>query len=376
MTEHVTDRLSTFIDGQLADADRRAVETHVERCTGCARELQELRALARLLARTPKQALPAGFRERLERRRKAEEAAAAAPARRRMLPLPARALALGMSAAVVFLVAYDVLKGPGRVDDRLRDTAPMAEPSADDLQPEAAHAVQRERKVSRAPGSPVEVAEERAAEAAVTNEQLQARLEAEKRRMGITAIVPPASRHAREPIAAEPASVDGPPPMTAAQARLYMRKMAEGLARQRMAMGLEPDAVPLGAGTRPKLLAKPVAYQGSSAGGAPLALGPAAAPRAAPELPAGPQARAAKSQDELERLWRELVRSETPPAVDFASEMVVAVYGPRLVQIVDVNPVQEHLFVRYREDPDTPGPSSSVRVVPKSDLPIELQLVP
>jgi anti-sigma factor RsiW len=128
MKEHVTDLLSSFLDGQLPEVDRRMVETHVEKCEACERELSELKKLTSLLARTPRAPLPTGFLERLERRR-GREAAAQAERPPFFIPMPAKALAFGLSAFLVCMVGYDAWRGPGRVEDRIRELAPMSQTS-------------------------------------------------------------------------------------------------------------------------------------------------------------------------------------------------------------------------------------------------------
>jgi anti-sigma factor RsiW len=47
----VLDRLSDYLDGDLADADRTAVETHLRGCDGCARFGGEFRATVDALRR-------------------------------------------------------------------------------------------------------------------------------------------------------------------------------------------------------------------------------------------------------------------------------------------------------------------------------------
>lgn len=65
----VLDRLSDYLDGDLAASETARVEEHLRGCDGCARFGGEFRgvvdALRRHLARSP--SLPSGFRERLRR---------------------------------------------------------------------------------------------------------------------------------------------------------------------------------------------------------------------------------------------------------------------------------------------------------------------
>ena len=46
MTEHPIERLSEYLDGELAGKDRAALEAHVATCTQCSETLDELRAVA------------------------------------------------------------------------------------------------------------------------------------------------------------------------------------------------------------------------------------------------------------------------------------------------------------------------------------------
>lgn len=53
MNGHVTDRLSAFLDDELAGAEREAVARHLEACAECTRFLEELAAVDRLAAAEP-----------------------------------------------------------------------------------------------------------------------------------------------------------------------------------------------------------------------------------------------------------------------------------------------------------------------------------
>jgi len=65
VNEHVTDRLSAYLDGALNAGDLERVEAHLEVCGSCARAYQELQALQQMLRRLPEPAMPEGFAERL-----------------------------------------------------------------------------------------------------------------------------------------------------------------------------------------------------------------------------------------------------------------------------------------------------------------------
>jgi hypothetical protein len=85
---HWTDRLSEYVDGELAPADRAAAERHLARCAECADVLADLRALttsAGLLPDVaPERDLWPGIRDRLSPR------GAVSAERARVIPLASR----------------------------------------------------------------------------------------------------------------------------------------------------------------------------------------------------------------------------------------------------------------------------------------------
>lgn len=52
MTEHVTDLLGAYVDGELHGLRLRQVEEHLAKCAGCRKELTELRGLSSLLQKS------------------------------------------------------------------------------------------------------------------------------------------------------------------------------------------------------------------------------------------------------------------------------------------------------------------------------------
>jgi len=52
MIEHATDLLGAYVDGELQGPRLRQVEEHLKKCTGCRKELAELRRLSSLLQAT------------------------------------------------------------------------------------------------------------------------------------------------------------------------------------------------------------------------------------------------------------------------------------------------------------------------------------
>jgi len=72
MSEHPTERLSAYMDGELAAAERTSVEHHLETCADCQRVLADLRGIV-VRARSledcpPENDLWSGIEERLEDR--------------------------------------------------------------------------------------------------------------------------------------------------------------------------------------------------------------------------------------------------------------------------------------------------------------------
>lgn len=65
MSDHPDDRLSAYLDGELDDVERAAVDEHVATCPACRAELDGERAVRSLLRALPPVDPPPGFYERL-----------------------------------------------------------------------------------------------------------------------------------------------------------------------------------------------------------------------------------------------------------------------------------------------------------------------
>jgi anti-sigma factor RsiW len=65
VSDHVTDRLSAYLDGALGVTDLEYVRGHIETCPACLHEFEELRALRSLLRQLPEPVAPEGFAERV-----------------------------------------------------------------------------------------------------------------------------------------------------------------------------------------------------------------------------------------------------------------------------------------------------------------------
>jgi anti-sigma factor RsiW len=67
VSTHVEDSLSAYLDGELAAAERQAVEAHLRGCDECARLLADFAAVDALCRELPLEA-PAGYFEALPAR--------------------------------------------------------------------------------------------------------------------------------------------------------------------------------------------------------------------------------------------------------------------------------------------------------------------
>jgi hypothetical protein len=307
--------------------------------------------LSSLMKSLPQQPLPPGFMQRLERRRRAEADGASAPAGAGyLLPLPARVAAFALSCVVVSLVVYDKLpslrSGSSFVSGAAVENLPSTALSVSDV--EQARANGTGRRLLRARGEPFDAgafaksakaqfAARAAAPAAPaasgaaqpTNEELQAGLEREKRRMGVKRLVAP------------------PPPEVAA-----VLKLRAGIDAQMLKAS--PPAPELGGAATPALLAQTDSLSGGGAAAAkPLAV-EKGAPVAAAALDAAPAAAEGlllKSAEERAKAWSERGMHAAPPTVDFGVNMVALVVAPDLktaVEIIGVDTRADRVVVRYR----------------------------
>jgi hypothetical protein len=137
------DALSAYLDRELPEADRRAVEAHVAACADCARHLAELAALDGLARDAPAPAAPAGYFEALPGRVRARIRAP----RRTIAPAWLLPLAAGI---VVAVVAPLVL----RENAERATTAPAAAPASPPAFAAPPAAPPAEAKAAREPGGP------------------------------------------------------------------------------------------------------------------------------------------------------------------------------------------------------------------------------
>jgi anti-sigma factor RsiW len=108
MTDQWTDRLSDYLDGELAPAEAAAIEQHLAGCAACASTLAELRAVtaraAALAPRVPAMDLWAGIEARL---------APITPAVRPIRPRLMRRVSFTMPQLVAAGLALMVMSGGG-----------------------------------------------------------------------------------------------------------------------------------------------------------------------------------------------------------------------------------------------------------------------
>ena len=139
MNIHWTERLSDYLDGELAPAERAACDAHLASCQECRTALEELQLVASL-ARTDADVLPArdlwpGILARIESPRVVDFAARAP--RRISFTLPQLALAasllIAVSAGVAYVAAGRVASRPTAAQETpIQAMAePMMPPSAD-----------------------------------------------------------------------------------------------------------------------------------------------------------------------------------------------------------------------------------------------------
>ena len=105
MTAHPTDRLLPYLRGELAAAERAAVDSHLAGCAECRDSVRDFAALAALLARAPELAPPmhwGAFRSQLHAKLERRLRPAGVGRRWSLGPLPA-ALAASLAAVLLYL---------------------------------------------------------------------------------------------------------------------------------------------------------------------------------------------------------------------------------------------------------------------------------
>ncbi|MBI5882396.1 MAG: zf-HC2 domain-containing protein [Elusimicrobia bacterium] len=429
---HVHELLSAFADGELPGQQAKTVDEHLSGCSECREHLADLRSLSKMLSGMPKKDLPPGFMPRLKARQLRQAASEAESRRfpffawplpdsawrRHFLAIalgrtqPVRATAMALSALVVMFVAYEGLRNKGGPQLPAPSSAVSVDEAQMALGPKAAAFRGKAKAMSGiaafatrgsaggaaspsaapAPQAPALAGGAPLGEApqprpSYTNEELQAMIEAEKKRMGITAIIPPQE---------DSFSSDDPMMGMARADRLNN-------AAKRAPARLEGDT--------PAIIT-PTSLQAPSEAGR-VALGPTVGPgtRTFSPVKAGRQARvsdlmagpagggaggqaleddlrtfgslsvaAARSREELDRLWASHNIALPKPNVDFNRQMVVLIPPSEednsACDIVSVEEAGASLLVRCRrhESSYAERPTAvSFRVVPARNLPLKLE---
>jgi putative zinc finger protein len=120
---HPREALSAYLDGELREDERRAVDLHLAACPSCARELEELASLDALARDAVPPEAPAGYFDDLPSRVRARIRAP----RRRTSPLWLVPLAAGVMVAVL---APQVLRDRAAQEQPAKDDAPRAQAPA------------------------------------------------------------------------------------------------------------------------------------------------------------------------------------------------------------------------------------------------------
>ncbi len=107
MSAHVSERISAYIDRELAPAERAVVDAHLRDCPDCTRAVEEMRAVD-ALARGHEVPAPAGYFDALPARLRAR----LSPSPRARVPQWALALAAGLAVAVLAPLALRQAAGP------------------------------------------------------------------------------------------------------------------------------------------------------------------------------------------------------------------------------------------------------------------------
>lgn len=407
------EKLSEFLDRQLAGSEAAHAEAHMSQCHGCRSEFEELKGLSRMVSGLGHSALPVGFMQRLERRRRAGEQGA--PAKSWVfLPPQARMAAFALSSLVVMFVAYDKAKdimqpaqgmisgaagslsgvaaksispsGSGKAGfDALKKAVPESSVAAvrgghsTDAGAEKASVTSTGQKLYHARGEPLAqdsfgmaaggvggggagamAAAAPAPQHNYTNEELAANIEAQKRSMGIRTIVPPPTEEQRLQMGVLAGMQGGPTNPNA----LYLQ-----------ARPSDPSIN----GETPSLLAVSSVRGGSNT----QARGQAAL-AATDRLDEAPGV-LIHSEAERQDLWHKYQITQNPPNVDYTSQLLAVVFATSnaAVQITSVIPGPDQLVIQYHELPaataatDAAAPRSyQFAVIPATDKPVVFQKLP
>lgn len=335
--DHVKEELPEYLDGELAAGHARRVESHLQRCSGCRAELEELRSLNRMVADMPRRPLPRGFLARLEARRRQPQTLPFAT------PLTAAAFALS-SLLMIFVIhekfdaIFPVTSGGSQTETARLDRAELEQPPASAQKLASAKGAPLAKKPAAAPreSAPLAAIVSAPPAAAISNEDLQKKIEAEKRQLGLK-ILPKAEprRFAMGSMASDGAS-------------------SIAAAPDNLAAALQPPPAAVAVvGPTPALL---------SPGGVLL-----------------------RSPEEQAALWRQHHMKVQPPRMNYAKEMIVVVFSEdahSAIEIDAIKPLADKILVQYRLMPLPEGTTEQInlpyqyRVMPRADLPVSFEKLP
>ena len=339
---HEKEALSAYSDGELKDpARRQELERHLAACPDCRAELEELRAISKMMGSLPRAELPAGFRQRLENRRRAQ----AEPARTTFLPVPMRALAFAASSLIVMVVAYEGLREkPAMVPS----TALLSGSASGLAAPADQKAALSMGADGNSAGAPLG---EKAAEAPrFDNTALNRELEDQKAKLGVR-ILPRSLRAVRGSSGGGAGSAD----------EEEQPAETQRLQAPPAPAPVEGDTVGLLAAVEEAAPMRRYAAKAEMSVPAPRAFSGAAGKNAPPGA-------VARSASELKALWA-LMRPEIPAPkdTDFSKDMVVVLLAQG--ELLAVSEQGDRLVARFRLGPGAPE-SKRFLVVPQSPLPV------
>ena len=127
MSAHVIERLSAYMDGELAAAERQAISVHLRLCEECARHLEDLAAVDELARALPAEA-PAGYFDSLPARVRFKTTAR--PRRAFRMPAWSWAAAAAVLLAVIVPLTLEHRPGPPAVATTEGPPASPASPAA------------------------------------------------------------------------------------------------------------------------------------------------------------------------------------------------------------------------------------------------------
>jgi hypothetical protein len=416
MNEELKQKVTAYLDGALPAAEAAAFEREVAKSPELLAELEEQRAVSKMLKDLPREKLPVGFLQRLERRR----AGADAPREREWVFLAPtyRPFAAALSGLIVAVVVWDkvgerplpVLPYEHAAVKSAADAPPVQFELAKNVAPAAADKLSGDLKkeaddagyaATEDPGyapPAVELPDDQRRQALVSKRE---RARAKGAPIGVEDMAPGsaiggagggAAAGAASP-AAEPASMmelaAAPKPEEGKRAAAAVRGMAQAPAamqapaaarpqteeersarNEEMYQAFEKEKRKMGiAGFAPKK--DDAAQRVLSAAG--IGTAPTRIDSATPNLLGakdGVLPRALRSESAFRDAWFALKLPGDPPAVDFSQTMVVVLPEPG--EVLTTKEAARELVVSWRRLPDA-GPAERLRPLPLSGKSVRLE---